>query len=72
MTLIMLHGMGQNASSRNETVSFLPSEISAVCPELSEFFTGANVIIGSNDSKLGSLKELIVRFGDEIYPAIWY
>lgn len=38
MTLIMLHGMGQNASSWNETVSFLPSEMSPICPELSEFF----------------------------------
>lgn len=38
MTLIMLHGMGQNASSWNETVTFLPSEISVVCPELSDFF----------------------------------
>lgn len=38
MTLIMLHGMGQDASSWNETVTFLPSEISAVCPELSDFF----------------------------------
>lgn len=38
MTLIMLHGMGQNASSWNETVSYLTSEISAVCPELSDFF----------------------------------
>ncbi len=44
MTLIMLHGMGQNASSWNETVSFLPSEISAVCPELSDFFTGGECI----------------------------
>ncbi|MGN0637300.1 MAG: alpha/beta fold hydrolase [Huintestinicola sp.] len=40
MTLIMLHGMGQNASGWNETVSYLPSEISAVCPELNDFFTG--------------------------------
>lgn len=34
----MLHGMGQNASAWNDTITLLPKEITPVCPELSEFF----------------------------------
>ena len=30
--------MGQNASSWNKTISFLPDNIETVCPELSDFF----------------------------------
>lgn len=39
MKYILLHGMGQSASSWYKTISFLPSDAETVCPELSEFFT---------------------------------
>ena len=39
---ILLHGMGQNASSWNETISFLPNTSEIVCPELSDFFSEGN------------------------------
>ena len=39
MKYILLHGMGQNASSWNKTVSFLPEGTESLCPELSNFFT---------------------------------
>lgn len=42
MKYILLHGMGQNASSWNETISFLPNTSEIVCPELSEFFSEGN------------------------------
>lgn len=38
MQLIMLHGMGQSASSWDKTTALLPPDITAVCPELSELF----------------------------------
>jgi hypothetical protein len=34
--------MGQNASSWNETISFLPNTSEIVCPELSDFFSEGN------------------------------
>ena len=34
MDLIFLHGLGQNPSSWNETLSFLPQCIKAYCPDL--------------------------------------
>jgi len=37
MKYILLHGMGQNASGWNKTISFLPDEMETVCPELSDF-----------------------------------
>ena len=39
MQYIMLHGMGQNASSWDKTAALLPKEIGTVCPELSSLFT---------------------------------
>lgn len=39
MKYILLHGMGQSASSWDKTISFLSSEAETVCPELSDFFT---------------------------------
>ena len=39
MKYILLHGMGQNASSWDKTISFLPNDIETVCPELSDYFT---------------------------------
>ena len=45
MKYILLHGMGQNASSWDKTISFLPDNTEAVCPELSDFFTEGTVII---------------------------
>ena len=39
MKYILLHGMGQNASSWDKTISFLPNDFETVCPELSDFFT---------------------------------
>lgn len=39
MKYMLLHGMGQSASSWDKTISFLPADIETVCPELSEFFT---------------------------------
>ena len=42
MKYILLHGMGQSASSWDKTVSFLPSDAETVCPELSEFITEGN------------------------------
>lgn len=39
MKYILLHGMGQSASSWDKTISFLPNDAETVCPELSEFFT---------------------------------
>lgn len=39
MQLIMLHGMGQSASSWDKTAALLPPDITAVCPELSELFS---------------------------------
>lgn len=42
MKYILLHGMGQNASSWDKTISFLPESAETVCPELSDFFTKDN------------------------------
>jgi len=42
MKYILLHEMGQNASSWDKTISFLPDNTETVCPELSEFFTEGN------------------------------
>ncbi len=42
MKYILLHGMGQNASSWDKTISFLPDGTETVCPELSDFFTEVN------------------------------
>lgn len=42
MKYILLHGMSQNASSWNETISFLPNTSEIVCPELSDFFSEGN------------------------------
>ncbi len=39
MKYILLHGMGQNASSWDKTISFLPDGIEIACPELSDFLT---------------------------------
>ena len=39
MKYILLHGMGQNASSWDKTISFLSNDIETVCTELSDFFT---------------------------------
>ncbi len=38
MQYIFLHGMGQNASSWDKTISFLPDNIETACLELSDFF----------------------------------
>lgn len=42
MKYILLHGIGQNASSWDKTISFLPDNIETFCPELSNFFTEGN------------------------------
>lgn len=42
MKYILLHGMGQNTSSWDKTISFLPDNTETVCPELSNFFTEGN------------------------------
>ena len=42
MKYILLHGMGQNASSWDKTISFLSDNTETVCPELSDFFTEGN------------------------------
>lgn len=42
MKYILLHGMGQNASSWDKTISILPDNTETVCPELSDFFTEGN------------------------------
>lgn len=42
MKYILLHGMGQNASSWDKTISFLSNINETVCPELSDFFTKGN------------------------------
>ena len=42
MKYILLHGMGQNASSWDKTISFLSDNTKVVCPELSDFFTEGN------------------------------
>lgn len=42
MKYILLHGMGQNASSWDKTISFLSDNTETVCPELSDFFTVNN------------------------------
>lgn len=42
MKYILLHGMGQNASSWEETVSYLSNTTETVCPDLSDFFTEGN------------------------------
>ena len=39
MKYIFLHGMGQNASDWDKTISFLPDNREIFCPELSDFFT---------------------------------
>lgn len=46
MKYILLHGMGQNASSWDKTISFLPDNIEIVCPELSDFFVEGNCCYG--------------------------
>ncbi len=38
MKYILLHGMGQNASSWDKTISYLPNGTQTDCPELSDFF----------------------------------
>ncbi len=42
MKYILLHRMGQNASSWNKAISFLTNGTKPVCPELSDFFTVGN------------------------------
>ena len=42
MKYILLHGMGQNASSWDKTISYLPNTAETVCPELSNFFSEGN------------------------------
>ena len=42
MKYILLHEMGQNASSWDKTISFLPNNTEAVCPDLDVFFTEEN------------------------------
>lgn len=42
MKYILLHGMGQNASSWDKTISYLPDTTETVCPELSDFFSEDN------------------------------
>ena len=42
MKYILLHGMGQNASSWDKTTSYLPDATETVCPELSNFFSEDN------------------------------
>ena len=42
MKYILLHGMGQNASSWDKTISYLPDTAEIVCPELSNFFSEGN------------------------------
>ncbi len=42
MKYIFLHGMGQNASSWDETISFLTNTTEIVCPDLSDFFSEGN------------------------------
>lgn len=42
MKYILLHGMGQKASSWDKTISFLPKNKEIVCPELSGFFDEGN------------------------------
>lgn len=39
MKYILLHGMGQNASNWDKTISFLPEGTETICPELSDFLT---------------------------------
>ncbi len=51
MKYILLHGMGQNASSWDKTISYLPDTAETVCPELSNFFSEGNC----NYSELYSL-----------------
>ena len=42
MKYILLHGMGQNASSWDKTISYLPDTVETACPELSNFFSEDN------------------------------
>lgn len=42
MKYILLHGMGQNASSWDQTISFLSDNTETICPELSDFLTEGN------------------------------
>ena len=42
MKYILLHGMGQNASSWDKTISHLPDTAETVCLELSNFFSEGN------------------------------
>ena len=42
MKYILLHGMGQNASSWDKTISYLPDTTETVCPDLSNFFSEDN------------------------------
>ena len=42
MKYILLHGMGQNASSWDKTISYLPDTAETMCPELSNFFSDGN------------------------------
>lgn len=42
MKYIFIHGMGQNASGWDKTISFLPDNIETVCLELRDFFTEGN------------------------------
>lgn len=44
MKYILLHGMGQNASSWDKTISFLPDNTETVCSELSIFLPKETVI----------------------------
>lgn len=42
MRYILLHGMGQNASSWDKMISYLPDAAETVCPEISDFFSEGN------------------------------
>lgn len=42
MKYILLHGMGQNASSWDKTISHLSNVVETTCPELSDFYIKGN------------------------------
>lgn len=54
MKYIFLHGLGQNASSWEETIAFLPKDLEAINVELNEFFTEKNCNYSNIYSKLSA------------------
>ena len=63
MNVVFLHGLGQSPSSWNETISCLPEDIKAYCPNLFDFSTDRAI---TYKNIYLSFEEYIDRFSEPI------